>query len=71
MLNENNQNKQDNNNPNSPKGPRIAPMLIAALVVLLIVSYFTRALTSATTKEINYNEFIELATSSKQSVRFI
>ncbi len=72
MLNENNQNKQDNNNnPNSPKGPRIAPMLIAALVVLLIVSYFTRALTSATTKEINYNEFIEMLDSGKVASVFL
>ncbi len=72
MLNENNQNKQDNNNnPNSPKGPRIAPMLIAALVVLLIVSYFTRALTSATTKEINYNEFIEMLDSGKVESVFL
>ncbi len=59
MPNENNQNNQ-NNNQNGPKGPRLVPMLIAALVVLLIVSYFTRALSSATNKEITYNEFIEM-----------
>ncbi len=64
MSNENNQNNQGDNNK-GPRGPRIAPMLIAALVVLLIVSYFTRALSSATNKEITYNEFIQMLDSHK------
>ncbi len=59
MPGENNQNNP-NNNQNNPKGPRIAPMLIAALVVLLIVSYFTKALSSATNKKITYNEFVQM-----------
>ena len=53
--NPNNQNK-----PTDPRGPRIAPMLIAVLVILLIVSYFSKALTTATNKEITYNEFVEM-----------
>ncbi len=68
MPNENKPNNSGDNN-NNPKAPKIAPMLIAALVVLLIVSYFTRALTSATNKEITYNEFIEMLDAGKvQSV---
>jgi len=64
MANDNNQNNQ-NNRPNDPKGPRIAPMLIAVLVILLIVSYFTRALTLASNKEISYNEFIQMLDEGK------
>lgn len=59
MANDNNSNNQ-NNRPTDPKGPRIAPMLIAVLVILLIVSYFTRALSSASNKEISYNEFVAM-----------
>jgi len=55
--NQNNQNKNGNGNGHSPK---IAPMLVAILVVLLIISYFTKAVSSATTKEISYNEFIQM-----------
>lgn len=64
MANDNNQNNQ-NNRPNDPKGPRIAPMLIAVLVILLIVSYFSRALTLASNKEISYNEFIQMLDEGK------
>jgi len=53
-----NDNNNQNKRPNDSKTPKIAPMLLAVLVILLIVSYFTRALTSAATKEISYNEFI-------------
>lgn len=59
-MNENNQNNSNKNNPNDPKGPRIAPMLIAVLVILLIISYFSKALSTATNKEITYNEFIQM-----------
>ena len=63
-MNENN-NNNPNNGQNDPKGPKIAPMLIAALVILLLVSYFTRALTSVTNKEIPYTEFIKMLDEGK------
>ena len=63
-MNENN-NNNPNNGQNDPKGPKIAPMLIAALVILLLVSYFTRALTSVTNKEIPYTEFIQMLDEGK------
>ena len=58
-MNENN-NNNPNNGQNDPKGPKLAPMLIAALVILLLVSYFSSALTSVRTKEITYTEFIQM-----------
>ena len=64
MNNDNNQNNQ-NNGQNDPKGPKLAPMLIAALVILLLVSYFTRALTSVTNKEIPYTDFIQMLDEGK------
>ncbi|MBR6307132.1 MAG: ATP-dependent zinc metalloprotease FtsH [Lachnospiraceae bacterium] len=63
-MNENN-NNNPNNGQNDPKGPKIAPMLIATLVILLLVSYFTRALTSVTNKEIPYTEFIQMLDEGK------
>ncbi len=59
MSNESGNNNQNNKGPNR-EGPHIAPMLIAVLVILLIVSYFSRALTSATTREIPYTEFVSM-----------
>jgi len=59
---DNNNNKNNNNNS---KIPKIAPMLIAALMVLLMISYFTKVLTSATNKEITYNEFLQMLDEGK------
>jgi len=70
MNNDNNQNNQ-NNRQEDPKGPKIAPMLIAALVILLLVSYFTRALTSVTNKEISYTEFIQMLDEGKVESVFV
>ena len=64
MDNNNNQNNQ-NNGQGDPKGPRIAPMLVAALVLLLLVTYFTRALSSPNSKEIPYTEFIQMLDDGK------
>jgi cell division protease FtsH len=45
-------------------------MVIAAVVSLLCISYFTRAVTGATTKEISYSEFISMLEAGKvQSVK--
>ncbi len=57
---ENNNNSNNSNNKNNPKLPKIAPMLIAALMILLIASFFSKALSSATTKEIPYNKFVSM-----------
>ncbi len=59
MDNNNNQNNNQNNN-NNRNNFRLAPMLVAILVVLLIISYFTRAVSSATTREISYTEFLTM-----------
>ncbi len=64
MDNNNNQNNH-NNGQGDPKGPRIAPMLVAALVLLLLVTYFTRALSSPNSKEIPYTEFIQMLDDGK------
>ncbi len=64
MDNNNNQNNH-NNGQGDPKGPRIAPMLVAALVLLLLVTYFTRALSSPNSKEIPYTEFIQMLDEGK------
>ena len=59
MDNNNNQNNNQNNN-NNRNNFRLAPMLVAILVVLLIISYFTRAVSSDTTREISYTEFLTM-----------
>nr|MCR5721496.1 ATP-dependent metallopeptidase FtsH/Yme1/Tma family protein [Lachnospiraceae bacterium] len=64
MDNNNNQNNH-NNGQGDPKGPRIAPMLVAALVLLLLVTYFTRALSSPNSREIPYTEFIQMLDDGK------
>ena len=58
MNNDNQNNNRNGQNRNS--GPRLAPMLVAVLVVLLLISYFTRAVSSVTNKEITYDEFISM-----------
>ena len=58
MNNDNNQNKR-------PNGPKIAPLLIAALVILLIISYFSKMLSGTTNKEISYNEFVTMLESGQ------
>ena len=40
-------------------------MITAAVLSLLCISYFTRAVTGATTVEISYNEFIEMVDAGK------
>ena len=62
-MNENN----NSNNDRDPRGPRIFPMLVAILVILLIVSYFSKAVSSVTNKEITYTEFIKMLDEGKIS----
>ena len=55
----------NNNNGKDPKKQSIIIMITAAVLSLLCISYFTRAVTGATTVEISYNEFIEMVDAGK------
>lgn len=50
----------NNNNGRDPKKQSIIIMITAAVLSLLCISYFTRAVSGATTIEISYNKFIEM-----------
>ena len=52
-------NGNNNNNGRDPKKQSIIIMITAAVLSLLCISYFTRAVSGATTVEISYNKFIE------------
>ena len=59
-------NKNENNgNGQSPKKQNLLVLLIAALISLLFISYLMRAVTGATSREISYNEFIQLVEEGK------
>ena len=53
------------NNGKDPKRQSLLIMLIAALLSLLCISYFMRAVTNVTNREISYNEFISLVEAGK------
>ncbi len=53
-------NGNNNNNGRDPKKQSIIIMITAAVLSLLCISYFTRAVSGATTVEISYNKFIEM-----------
>ena len=59
-----NQNNNGNNGPGGngedPKKQSIFLLLIATLITLLCMSYFMKALTGTTEREITYNEFIRM-----------
>ncbi|MDE6363525.1 MAG: ATP-dependent zinc metalloprotease FtsH [Lachnospiraceae bacterium] len=55
----------NNNNGKDPKKQSIIIMITAAVLSLLCISYFTRAVTGATTVEISYNKFIEMVDAGK------
>ncbi len=66
---DNNQN-QRNNNPlgggsNSPRRQNIILLLVAALVTMVCMSYFLRAFSDNTNKEITYSEFIQMVDDGK------
>lgn len=60
-------NNKNGNNGNSkdPKKQNLLILLIAALVSLLVISYFMKAVTGATNREISYNEFLEMVENGK------
>ena len=53
-------NGNNNNNGKDPKKQSIIIMITAAVLSLLCISYFMRAVSGATTVEISYNKFIEM-----------
>lgn len=57
---ENNNNNNNNGNGQPPKKQNFLAMLIAALISLLCIAYFMSMITGATSKEITYNEFINM-----------
>ena len=60
----------NNNGGKDPKKQSLLIMLVAALISLLCISYFTSAVTHATNKEIPYNEFIKMVEKGQvQSVK--
>ena len=67
---DNNQN-QRNNNPmggggsNSPRRQNIILLLVAALITMVCMTYFLRAFSSETNKEISYTEFISMVNEGK------
>ena len=54
-----------NNNGKDPRKQSIIIMIAAAVLSLLCISYFTRAVSGATTLEIPYNQFIEMVENGK------
>ena len=63
-MENNNQNPNNNNGQgDNNRGPRrqgVLMFVMAALVTLLLVSYFMRLVNGSSTKEISYNEFIQM-----------
>lgn len=55
----------NNNNGKDPKKQSLIIMVIAAVLSLLCISYFMRAVSGATTVEISYNEFIDMVEHGK------
>ncbi len=53
-------NGQGGDNGQSPRRQSLLFLLIAALITLLFMSYFMKALNGATTKEIPYDQFVEM-----------
>ena len=52
-------------NGNVPHRQNIMIFMCAALVMLIIISYFMKTISGSTTKEINYNEFISMVEDGK------
>ena len=53
------------NNGKDPKKQSIIIMITAAILSLLCITYFTRAVSGATTVEITYNKFIDMVNEGK------
>ncbi len=60
-----NGNNGGNGNNQNPKKNNLLPMLIAALLSLLLISFFMQLISGATNQEITYNEFITMIEQGK------
>lgn len=63
--NNNNGNRQGGNGGQPPKKQSLLFLLIAALVTLLCVSHFMKAISSATSQEISYDQFVQMVDDGK------
>ena len=61
----NNNNGGPGGNGQPPKRQNLLLLLVASLITLLCMSYFMRALDNATTKEIPYNQFVDMLEEGK------
>ena len=67
---DNNQNQRNNNpmgggGPNSPRRQNIILLLVAALVTMVCMTYFLKAFSPESNKEISYSEFINMVNEGK------
>ena len=67
---DNNQNQRNNNpmgggGPNSPRRQNIILLLVAALITMVCMTYFLKAFSSETNKEITYTEFLGMVDEGK------
>lgn len=53
------------NNGNSPKGQSLMFLLVASLIVLMTMSFFMKNLTGGSSKEVTYNEFLDMVEAGK------
>ena len=68
MNNGMNNNMNNNNNSggdNNPRRQNILLLVVAALVTILCMTYFMRAMTSTSNKEVSYSEFIQMIDEGK------
>ena len=63
--NDNNSNGNGNGNGTPPKKQSLLFLLIATLVTMLCMSYFMKSFDEATTRELPYNEFVQMLEDNK------
>ncbi len=64
-MDNNNNNNNNSGGDNKPRGQNILLLVVAALVTILFMTYFMRAMTSTSNKEITYSEFIQMIADKK------
>ncbi len=64
-MDNNGVNNSGNGGDNNPKKQNILLMVISALVIVLFMTYFMRAMTTNSNKEVSYSEFIQMLDDGK------
>jgi len=64
-MDNNGVNNSGNGGDNNPKRQNILLLVISALVIILFMTYFMRAMTSNSNKEVTYSEFIKMLEEDK------